>query len=742
MKTFSEVSVTAGKLVGTRGLQFRKTSTSKPDDLRDKSGKDVGAARNYAHEKASVDRAEAQNKKREQEIEKRNKEADARMKETQKLAKEEIGLIESTHIFHVHMKPFDNRDHKMVDDKTSEPIGPAPKKSKLVLKVKAADHREAKNKVSKFVAKNYGINNISKIEHKGIQEETGTEARIKIKNVARPDDPAPTSEKSKLTKQAEIKTKVIDEEKPFMSRLDFGLSASVIAAARAIVEKKHDDDDDKKVGGKTDVVLRPETNDKLDDSDNDDDDDVKKESKHTTPKTDKEKSLARLAHPKNKITHKDVLVGRGVLKKEEVEIGEDYDTNTAVVNKPGHPLHGRNVNINSAKGKMFNVTGTIAGKPGSHTFDLHHNDLKNVKYDPKYNPGGDTYGRKKANEEVEFTHITEEIHPDYKLIKTGKKSTIAHPDGKPTYDVHHDGKKVATLEPYSAYKDTQSPGSKIVSSRKDVTKYSINSHVPKLKISGYERTGWNSSKDAAEGFIQRHQLHLNKTTNEEVEQIDELEKSTLASYVKKASDDATKHSYIAGKSGDVSKAAKASQRIRGIMKATDKLAKEEVEEISEDLSKYKMSYEKGAMDKSHDVKNVHLDLTKSPDYQHGEKGNTPERIRYLVRQHPKHAEIVKSGYRIAKYGEHKDSSTGKTTNEEVEQIDEISSTLLKSYKKKVGPGLQKNQKVGDTKRTNREQGFKVATNKLMGYNVKVPATEELLSTEELSRLEEIAKKFD
>jgi hypothetical protein len=37
------------------------------------------------------------------------------------------------------------------------------------------------------------------------------------------------------------------------------------------------------------------------------------------PKTDKEKSLAALAHPKDKITHKDVLVGRGVLKKEEVE---------------------------------------------------------------------------------------------------------------------------------------------------------------------------------------------------------------------------------------------------------------------------------------------------------------------------------------------------------------------------------------------------------------------------------------
>jgi hypothetical protein len=43
----------------------------------------------------------------------------------------------------------------------------------------------------------------------------------------------------------------------------------------------------------------------------------------TEPKTDKEKSLAALAHPKDKITHKDVLVGRGVLKKEEVD-NEDF----------------------------------------------------------------------------------------------------------------------------------------------------------------------------------------------------------------------------------------------------------------------------------------------------------------------------------------------------------------------------------------------------------------------------------
>jgi hypothetical protein len=42
---------------------------------------------------------------------------------------------------------------------------------------------------------------------------------------------------------------------------------------------------------------------------------------HTIPKTAKEKSLAALAEPKDKITHADVMVGRGV-KKEEIDLDE------------------------------------------------------------------------------------------------------------------------------------------------------------------------------------------------------------------------------------------------------------------------------------------------------------------------------------------------------------------------------------------------------------------------------------
>lgn len=49
---------------------------------------------------------------------------------------------------------------------------------------------------------------------------------------------------------------------------------------------------------------------------------------HTVPKTDKEKKLASLAHPKDKITHKDVMVGRGVVAKEEVEELDELSKST------------------------------------------------------------------------------------------------------------------------------------------------------------------------------------------------------------------------------------------------------------------------------------------------------------------------------------------------------------------------------------------------------------------------------
>lgn len=61
---------------------------------------------------------------------------------------------------------------------------------------------------------------------------------------------------------------------------------------------------------------------------------------HTVPKTEKEKDLAAAAEPKDKITHKDVLVKRGVLSKEEIERLDELSKKTLgnYVQKAAHSM--------------------------------------------------------------------------------------------------------------------------------------------------------------------------------------------------------------------------------------------------------------------------------------------------------------------------------------------------------------------------------------------------------------------
>jgi hypothetical protein len=69
----------------------------------------------------------------------------------------------------------------------------------------------------------------------------------------------------------------------------------------------------------------------------------------THPKTDKEKDLAALAHPKDKITHKDVLVGRGVLKKEETDCEAEAKEE---VKKHEKKMHGKGGDVDKHEKEM------------------------------------------------------------------------------------------------------------------------------------------------------------------------------------------------------------------------------------------------------------------------------------------------------------------------------------------------------------------------------------------------------
>ena len=77
-----------------------------------------------------------------------------------------------------------------------------------------------------------------------------------------------------------------------------------------------------------------------------------------------------------------------------------------------------------------------------------------------------------------------------------------------------------------------------------------------------------------------------KSMKEEVEQIDELKKSTLSSYAKKAADDVSYHSFSAGNRSEkdperLKDDKMAMKRQSGLNKAIDRLSKEEVERVEE-----------------------------------------------------------------------------------------------------------------------------------------------------------------
>lgn len=242
---------------------------------------------------------------------------------------------------------------------------------------------------------------------------------------------------------------------------------------------------------------------------------VEEAKSYTVPKTEREKDLAAAAEPRDKITHKDVLVKRGVVKEEELEeVEEAFQRNM----NPHNDLAGR--------GSRTSFNKTAAGK--KREFDRGTELLKDKMKFTK-SQGGIAGPKGKLPEEVELTQ--EEGNPTgvtihWKNAKTGKSSWATH-----------------------------------------FTAKSAAAHEKELKAAGHT--------------ITQRKLEYAK---EEVEQIDELDKETLKSYVSKATDSArTMPGY-----GTKDEKSKKTLRHAGIAKATEKLAKEEVQEeqVNEGMISY------------------------------------------------------------------------------------------------------------------------------------------------------------
>jgi len=193
-----------------------------------------------------------------------------------------------------------------------------------------------------------------------------------------------------------------------------------------------------------------------------------------------------------------------------------------------------------------------------------------------------------------------------------------------------------------------------------------------------------------------------KLTKEEVEQVDEVSKDTLQHYIRLASTDAANHAYTAGKGAHgkmtINKDAYhalADKRLKGISKAAQKLAKEEVEDIHEigDTprgQKALKSYTKKAnkqVDKAEDI----ILNPSNRIYRGAERGNSNAENKYAKADITYHKRL--SGIDAAK----------KRMKEEVESIEELSKGAMKSYVKQV-------DKKGESDK--RSEGLAVASKKI------------------------------
>jgi hypothetical protein len=214
---------------------------------------------------------------------------------------------------------------------------------------------------------------------------------------------------------------------------------------------------------------------------------------------------------------------------------------------------------------------------------------------------------------------------------------------------------------------------------------------------------------------------------EEIEQVDELSKATMGSYVTKAASSAATHTGAAAAYGGSSKSpdpkkmaqhqAIATKRTTGIQKAVGKLTKEAAEQIVE---KVKTTHENPLVT-VHDKDGLHTHANLS----------TANKI---FNTKVKHTDVYAGAVKTKDGHETKNNLTfaiskhhASAMKEEVEQVDEISDTTLKSYRTKAmqhrmghEPGDSAEVKADRNRKTrNRSQGVRTSWNKMIGRYVKV-----------------------
>lgn len=218
---------------------------------------------------------------------------------------------------------------------------------------------------------------------------------------------------------------------------------------------------------------------------------------------------------------------------------------------------------------------------------------------------------------------------------------------------------------------------------------------------------------------------------EEVEQVDEISKATMGRYINKAAASidltAWRQGHKEAGAGNPSKQLekKLSKRHKGIETAVKKLTREEVEleEALDAAARYGQHHVaiKELM-KSIDqhVRNHKDDALKHKDYR-GKKGVHWGHVGDLAQVHSQLADIHD---RLAQQGEYKKTMGESVEEFDIEQIDELSKSVMGSYVKKAADDFQKRKpKMGYDgqlkKMQNRKVGVNRALDKMYGEDVEL-----------------------
>ena len=484
-----------------------------------------------------------------------------------------------------------------------------------------------------------------------------TNARAKIANVARPDDADPTSEKSKLAKQGEIKTKIIDEaeEKKTDDEKPKDKKESKAGSSKAETEF---------TGGKTEVDTEPKTDDKIDDE--------------SAEKSKGDKAAAK--------ANKEIGKKPNPVKEETSMFGtsKNFGLSASLIAAVSEATKMRK-EADANLDKVNNIADTLKGMSTTQPGKL-----------PNTDAGGPDMFKSNAPSIVK----KEALHPNQ------RKLDVAPPKGKLTAaDFAKLRKEEVDLD-----EEDKHEYDKHFEKQSKKMQDAINLHLRRGK--------------SYPGAVKAAKFHV----KEEVEELDELSKGTMKSYVKKALDPSSEKSvsnlasrggFEQGISGDDDDSSghkydrKSVVRSKGVQRAVNKLTKEEVEELDEvHDTDAKVSAERKAEARKKTVARMAKGLF--------DKVATDTRKKGLVKK------------------------------EEVE-LEELSKATVGSYVKKSAQDL-KNLEAGREKgeslpahirrnrmQNNRTVGTIRGVDKLTGA-AKVPANEEIqFSEEEIARITEIAK---